>query len=199
MLRQSFGKVMLVSHEQRSYAWKLTDSGVKSGYLIGWHAHFHGYRHLRRICGEAWRICRFRGSVWAFWLNHLKKILHCHWLIFSTDSQRELFVNTALVFTSECLLFRTFTITTVLLRAISTSDIWKHFRQCSVCDCGKRFGTSIQRLIRSLKRISMPHGRILLTSYWTAPSTTQAESSILARNFGAELLLEKDKACTAIR
>ena len=52
-----------------------------------------------------------------------------------------------------------------LLRAISTSDIWKHFRQCSVCDCGKRFGISIQRLIRSLKRISMPHGRILLTSY----------------------------------
>ena len=59
-------KVILVNREQRSYAWMLTDSGVKSSYLIGWHAHFHGYGHL-------WWICRFRISVWAFWLNHLKK------------------------------------------------------------------------------------------------------------------------------
>jgi hypothetical protein len=29
-------------------------------------------------------------------IEPFKKILHCHWLIFSTDSQRELFVNTAL-------------------------------------------------------------------------------------------------------
>jgi hypothetical protein len=35
---------------------------------------------------------------------------------------------------------------------ISTSDIWKHFRQCSVCDCGKRFGTSIQRLYTELEK-----------------------------------------------
>ena len=109
-----------------------------------------------------WKI---QGLCMSLLIEPFKKILHCYWLIFSTDSQRELFVNTALMFTSECLLLRTFTITTVLLRAISTSDIWKHFRQCSVCDCGKRFGISIQRLIRSLKRISMPHGRILLTSY----------------------------------
>jgi hypothetical protein len=70
-----------------------------------------------------------------------------HWLIFLTDSQREVFVNTALVFTSECLLFRT-SIWEVLLflRAISTSDIWKHFRQCLVCNCGKWFGISTTRL-----------------------------------------------------
>jgi hypothetical protein len=60
-------------------------------------------------------------------IEPFKKILHCHWLIFSTDSQREVFVNTALVFTSECLLFRTFTITTVLLRAISTKRYLETF------------------------------------------------------------------------
>jgi hypothetical protein len=116
MLRQSFGKVMLVSHEQRSYVWKLTDSGVKSCCLIGWHAHFHGNGNLRRICGEDWRIFRFKGSVWAFWLNHLKKFCTVIGLSFSTDSQRDVFVNTALVFTSECLLFRTFTITSDFYR-----------------------------------------------------------------------------------
>jgi hypothetical protein len=64
------------------------------------------------------------GLQMSLLIESFKKILHCHWLIFSKDSQREVFVNTALVFTSECLLFQTFTITSVLLRAISTSDIW---------------------------------------------------------------------------
>jgi hypothetical protein len=100
MLRQNFGKVMLVSHEQRSDAWKLTDSGVKCGYLIGWHAHFHGYGHLRRICGEAWRICRFRGSVWAFWLNHLKKFCNVIALYFRRiRSERYSSTRHSIVFT----------------------------------------------------------------------------------------------------
>jgi hypothetical protein len=60
-------------------------------------------------------------------IEPFKNIQHCHWLIFSTDSKREVLVNTALVFTSECLLFGTFTIITVLLREISTSDILETF------------------------------------------------------------------------
>ena len=115
-------------------------------------------------------------------IEPFKKILHCHWLIFSTDSQREVFVNTALVFTSGCLiLFRTFTITTVLLRAISTSDIWKHFRQCSVCDCGKRFGISIQRVYTELeKNIDASRTNFVdkLLSGAIITSTTQAEASL---------------------
>jgi hypothetical protein len=129
-LRQSN---QLVSHEQRSYAWMLTDSGVESGYLIGWHAHFHGYGHLRRICGEAWRICRFRGSVWAFWLSHLKKFCSVIGLYFRrirsvgySSTRHSVFMS---VYYFE--------------RLACTSNIWKHFRQCSViCDCGKRFEIS---------------------------------------------------------
>jgi hypothetical protein len=167
MLRQSFGKVMLVSHEQRSYAWKLTDSGVKSSYLIGWHAHFHGYGHLRWICGEAWRICRFRGSVWAFWLNH------CHWLIFSTDSA---YIFDALVFISECLLFRSSNVCYYewFLPTISGNI----FDNVQFAIAANDLESLYNVCIRSLKRISMPHGRILLTSYWAAPSTTQAEASL---------------------
>jgi hypothetical protein len=178
MLRQNFGKVMLVSHEQRSYVWKLTDSGVKSGYLIGWHAHFHGYGNLRRICGEDWRICRFRGSVWAFWLNHLKKFCTVIGLSFSTDSQREVFVNTALVFTSECLLFRTFTITSDFYRRYLET-----FSTMFSCDCGKRFGISIQRLYTELEK-NIDASRTNLVDKLQSGAINNTNS--LARNFCAE-------------
>jgi hypothetical protein len=124
-------------------------------------------------------------------IEPFKKILHCHWLIFSTDSQREVFVNTALVFTSECLLFRTFTITTVLLRAISTSDIWKHFRQCSVCDCGKRFGISTHRVYTELeKNIDASQTNFVDKLLSGAINNT---SRSLARNFGAESLAARER------
>jgi hypothetical protein len=193
MLRQSFGKVMLVSHEQRSYVWKLTDSGVKSGYLIGWHAHFHGYGNLRRICGEDWRICRFRGSVWAFWLNHLKKFCTVmtvqnffKWFIrwFNQNffkwfnSQREVFVNTALVFTSECLLFRTFTITSDFYRRYLET-----FSTMFSCDCGKRFGISIQRLYTELEK-NIDASRTNLVDKLQSGAINNTNS--LARNFCAE-------------
>jgi hypothetical protein len=102
---------------------------------------------LRPFATDLWgglTDLKIQGLCMSLLIEPFKKILHCHWLIFSTDSQREVFVNTALVFTSECLLFRTSGMWEILLflRAISTSDIWKHFRQCSVCDCGKRFGIS---------------------------------------------------------
>jgi hypothetical protein len=38
-----------------------------------------------------------QGLCMSLLIEPFKKILHCHWLIFSTDSQREVFVNTALV------------------------------------------------------------------------------------------------------
>jgi hypothetical protein len=177
MLWQSFGKVMLVSHKQRSYAWKLTDSGVKSGYLIGWHAHFHGYGHLRRICGEAWRIFRFRGSVWAFWLNHLKKFCTVIGLYFDGFAAWGIRQHGISVY------LWVFTISNVYLRdcTILTSDFYQRYLETFSTMFSLRLRQTIWNLynvcIRSLKRISIPHGQILLTSYW-APSTTQAEASL---------------------
>jgi hypothetical protein len=122
-------------------------------------------------------------------IEPFKKILHCHWLIFSTDSQREVFVNTALV---TCLplgiyyfeVFEHFSITTVLLRAISTSDIWKHFRQCSVCDCGKRFVISIQRLYTELEK-NIDASRTNFVDKLLSGAINNTSRS-RARNFGAE-------------
>ena len=125
---------------------------------------------------------QIQGLCMSLLIEPFKQILHCHWLIFSTDSQREVFVNTALVFTSECLLFRTFTITTVLLRAISTSDIWKHFRQCSVC--GKRFGISIQRLYTELEK-NIDASRTNCVDKLLSGAINNTSRS-LARNFGTE-------------
>ena len=128
---------------------------------------------------------QIQGLCMSLLIEPFKKILHCHWLIFSTDSQREVFVNTALVFTSGCLiLFRTFTITTVLLRAISTSDIWKHFRQCSVCDCGKRFGISIQRVYTELEK-NIDASRTNFVDKLLSGAINNTSRS-LARNFCAE-------------
>jgi hypothetical protein len=112
-------------------------------------------------------------------IEPFKKILHCHWLIFSTDSQREVFVNTALVFTSECYYFER-----LLLRATSTSDIWKHFRQCSVYDCGKRFGISIQRLYTELEK-NIDASRTNFVDKLLSGAINNTNRS-LARNFGAE-------------
>ena len=106
-------------------------------------------------------------------IEPFKKILHCYWLIFSTDSQHEVFVNTALVFTISNVYY--------LIRAISTSDIWKHFRQCSVCDCGKRFGISIQRLHTELeKNVDASRTNFVdkLLSGAIKASTTQTEASL---------------------
>jgi hypothetical protein len=174
MLRQSFDKVMLVSHEQRSYAWKLTDSGVKSGYLIGWHAHFHGYGHLRRISGEAWRICRFRGSVWAFWLNHLKKFCIVIGLYFRRIRSREVFVNTALVFISECLLFRSSNVCYYewFLPAIS-GNIFDDIM------FSLRLRQTIWNLYTTFVYGAWKEYRCLTGEFcWQATSTTQAEVSL---------------------
>ena len=109
---------------------------------------------LRPFATDLWgglTDLQIQGLCMSLLIEPFKKILHCHWLIFSTDSQREVFVNTALVFISEC--FNTISkFERLLLRVISTNDIWKHFRQCSVCDCGKRFGISIQRLYTELEK-----------------------------------------------
>jgi hypothetical protein len=110
-------------------------------------------------------------------IEPFKKIMHCHWLIFSTDSQREVFVNTALVFTSECLLFRSSNVYYLyewFLPAISGNI----FDNVQFAIAANDLESLYNVCIRSLKRISMPHGRILLTSYWAAPSTTQAEASL---------------------
>jgi hypothetical protein len=101
---------------------------------------------LRPFATDLWgglTDLQIQGLCMSLLIELFKKILHCHWLIFSTDSQRGVFVNTAFG-VYECLLFRTSRMCEILLflRAISTSDIWKHFRQCSVCDCGKPFGIS---------------------------------------------------------
>jgi hypothetical protein len=69
------------------------------------------------------------------------------------------------------------------LRVISTSYIWEHFRQCSVCHCGKRFGISIQRLCTELeKNIDASRANFvdkLLSRAVNSPSRS------LAINFGA--------------
>jgi hypothetical protein len=72
----------------------------------------------------------------------------------------------------------------LLLRVISTSDIWKHFRQCSVCDCGKRFGISIQRLYTELeKNIDASRANFVDKLLSGAINNT---SRSLARNFGTK-------------
>jgi hypothetical protein len=70
----------------------------------------------------------------------------------------------------------------LLLRVISTSDIWKHFRQCS--DCDKRFGISIQRLYTELeKNIDASLANFVDKLLSGAINNT---SRSLAINFGAE-------------
>ena len=169
MLRQSFGKVNL-SHRQRSYAWILTDSGVESGYLIGWCAYFHGYGHLRRICGWPDGFAD-SGLCISLLTGPFKKILRCYWPTFSTDSQLGAFVSTALwLMSRECLLFRRSNFTSdfnrrcletfsTLFSLRSRQTIWNLYNVC----------------VPSLRRRSMFHGRVLLTSYW-ARLTTQAEA-----------------------
>jgi hypothetical protein len=201
MLRQNFGKVMLVSHEQRSYAWKLTDSGVKSGYIIGWHSHFHGYGHLRRICGEAWRICRFRGSVWAFWLNHLKQFCTVIGLYFRRirsvrySSTRHYIVNIIqcivkvvfiCVYYFERLSEEFYYFYERFLPAIS-GNIFNNVH--AVCDCGKRFGIStfsttfVYVACQLEKNIDASRTNFVDKLLSGAINGT---SRSLARNFGAE-------------
>ena len=89
-----------------------------------------------------------------FSVEPFKKILHCHWLIFSTDSQREVFVNTALVFTSECLLFRTFTITSDFyqryLETFSTMFSLRRLRQ-TIWNLYQRLYTELEKNIDALR------------------------------------------------
>ena len=125
----------------------------------------HSFPWLRPFATDLWgglTDFQIQGLCTSLLIEPFKKILHCHWLIFSTDSQREVFVNTALVFTSE-LLFRTFTI---------TSDFYQRYLETFSTMFSLRLRQTIWNLyttftisIRSLKRISMPHERILLTSY----------------------------------
>jgi hypothetical protein len=58
-------------------------------------------------------------------IEPFKKILHCHWLIFSTDSQREVFVKTALVYSG----LPVFTISNVNPRNITifTSHFYQRY------------------------------------------------------------------------
>jgi hypothetical protein len=56
---------------------------------------------LRPFATDLWgglTDLQIQGLCMSLLIEPFKKILHCHWLIFSTDSQREVFVNTALVY-----------------------------------------------------------------------------------------------------
>jgi hypothetical protein len=56
---------------------------------------------LRPFATDLWgglTDLQIQGLCMSLLIEPFKKILHCHWLIFSTDSQREVFVNMALVY-----------------------------------------------------------------------------------------------------
>ena len=81
---------------------------------------------------------QIQGLCMSLLIEPFKKILHCHWLTFSTDSQREVFVNTALVY-SVYLSEEFYYFYERFLPAIS-GNIFNNVY--AVCDCGKRFGIS---------------------------------------------------------
>ena len=144
----------------------------------------HSFPWLRPFATDLWgglTDFQIQGLCMSLLIEPFKKILHCHWLVFSTDSQREVFINTALVFTTLPL---SYYFERLLLRAISTSYIWKHFRQCSVCDCGKRFGISIQRLYTELEK-NIDTSRTNFVDKLLSGAINNTSRS-LARNFGAE-------------
>ena len=62
---------------------------------------------LRSFATDLWgglTDLQIQGLCMSLLIESFKKIMHCHWLIFLTDSQRGGFVNTAFG-VYECLLF----------------------------------------------------------------------------------------------
>jgi cell division protein FtsX len=124
-------------------------------------------------------------------IEPFKEILHCHWLIFSTHLQRGIFINTALVFTSECLLFLPAIFENILDNvqfAIAANDL--ESLQCLY--------TELENNIDASRTNSVDE---LLSSVSTINTTSRS----LARNFGAKNYIakyvqdKKDKVCTAIK
>jgi hypothetical protein len=124
-------------------------------------------------------------------IEPFKKILHCHWLIFSRDSQREVFVNTALVY-SHCL--PVFIISNVYLRnfTIFTSDFYQRyletfstmFMQFAIAANDLESLHSLQRLYTELEK-NIDASRTNFVDKLLSGAINSTSRS-LARNFGAE-------------
>ena len=123
-------------------------------------------------------------------IEPFKKILHCHWLIFSTDSQREVFVNTALVLTSESLSVF-YTISNVYLRNVTifTSDFYQRYLETFSTMSSLRLRHTIWNLynvcIRSLSEKNIDASRTNFVDKLLSGAINNTSRS-LARNFGAE-------------
>ena len=129
---------------------------------------------LRPFATDLWgglTDLQIQGLCISLLTGPFKKILRCYWPTFSTDSQLGAFVSTALwLMSRECLLFRRSNFTSdfnrrcletfsTLFSLRSRQTIWNLYNVC----------------VPSLRRRSMFHGRVLLTSYW-ARLTRQAEA-----------------------
>jgi hypothetical protein len=145
---------------------------------------------LRPFATDLWgglTDLQIQGLRISLLIEPFKKILHCNWLIFSTDSQREVFVNMALVYSVYYFYER-------FLPAIS-GNIFDNVQFAIAANDLE----SLQRLYTELEKNIDASRTNFVDKLLSGAMHQQHKQKPRYKFWRRELLLEKDKGYTAIR